>query len=257
MDVSSILAMNLVVVAVAVTLLWLVSLPLKDASIADLFWGAGFVLIALITFAVGDGTSRGIWLTVLTSIWGLRLSAYLSWRNHGKPEDSRYKAMRDHHGARFAWVSLLTVFLLQGAIMWVVSLPVQVGQVGGGPMSAFNYIGVAVWVVGFGFEAIGDFQLARFKSDQTNRGKVMDQGLWRYTRHPNYFGNCLIWWGLMMVAVTSSTLWLAISPILMTFLLLKVSGVALLDSDLKNRSDEFRRYIQQTSAFVPWWPKKA
>ncbi|MGB7348033.1 MAG: DUF1295 domain-containing protein [Pirellulaceae bacterium] len=255
MDLSSILLTTAVVIAAAVSLLWVISLPLKNASIADIFWGLGFVLIAAIAFTMGARDLRAIFVTVLTSIWGLRLTLYLAWRSHGKPEDSRYAAMRDHHGTRFWWVSFLTVFALQGAIMWGVSLPVQLGNTGDVPLGWFNYLGTAVWSIGFFFELVGDYQLARFKSAPENKGKVMDQGLWHYTRHPNYFGNSLIWWGLTMIAVTMSTSWLIISPIAMTFLLLKVSGVALLDKDLKNRSDQFRKYIQQTNAFLPWPPK--
>ncbi|WP_419189813.1 DUF1295 domain-containing protein [Stieleria marina] len=254
MDTWEILSATAAAIFVAVTILWLVSLWLKDASIADLFWGFGFVVIAAIAYAMGNQDLRGGLVAVLTAVWGLRLTGYLCWRNLGHGEDSRYRAMRDHHQERFWWVSFFTVFLLQGTIMWIVSLPVQVGQRSVQDLGPANFIGVAVWLVGFLFESIGDYQLARFKMDPANKGKVMDQGLWRYTRHPNYFGNALIWWGLTLLAMNLSTGWLLVSPVLMTFLLLKVSGVALLDKDLSNRSDEFRRYIARTSAFVPWPP---
>jgi steroid 5-alpha reductase family enzyme len=236
-------------------LLWLVSLRLKDASIVDIFWGLGFVLIAWATFVVATRDLRSFLLVAMTTIWGLRLAVYLAWRNHGKGEDTRYKAMRDYRGNTFWWVSLITVFGLQGAVMWLISLPIQIGQADETPLSVLNYAGVIVWVIGFLFESLGDYQLARFKSAPQAKGKVMDQGLWRYTRHPNYFGNSLIWWGIFWVSASSSTLWLAISPILMTFLLLKVSGVALLEKSLANRSGEYRDYIGRTSSFIPWPPK--
>ncbi|WP_246151502.1 DUF1295 domain-containing protein [Rubripirellula reticaptiva] len=243
-------------VSIAMVVLWLVSLRLKDASIVDIFWGLGFVLIAWMTMAVATQDLRSILLVAMTTIWGVRLAAYLAWRNHGKGEDSRYAAMRDHRGGSFWWVSLVTVFGLQGAVMWLISLPIQVGSCETVPMSLPNYAGLIVWAIGFLFESVGDFQLARFKSKAENNGKVMDRGLWRYTRHPNYFGNSLIWWGIFWVSASSSTLWLAISPILMTFLLLKVSGVALLEKSLANRSGEYRDYICRTSAFFPWPPAR-
>lgn len=200
---------------------------------------------------------RSILLVAMTTIWGVRLAVYLAWRNHGKDEDPRYKAMRDYRGNSFWWVSLFTIFGLQGAVMWLVSLPVQVGQADVTPLSVLNYGGMIVWTLGFLFESLGDYQLARFKSNSEAEGQVMDQGLWRYTRHPNYFGNALIWWGIFWVSASSSTFWLAISPILMTFLLLKVSGVALLEKSLATRSEEYRDYIRRTSTFIPWPPKRA
>ncbi len=255
MELINLLSLNATIVLAAVLILWVISVWLKDASIADIFWGFGFVLIAIVSWSMGTRDSRATLLTLLTAIWGLRLTGYLAWRNHGKPEDSRYAAMRKHHGDRFWWVSLLTVFLLQGAIMWIVSLPVQAGQTNEAPMSYLAFLGFAAWLVGFFFESVGDFQLARFKSNPANSGQVMDQGLWKYTRHPNYFGNCLVWWGITAVAFSVANAWIVVSPVLMTFLLLKVSGVALLDKDLKNRSDDFRDYIQRTSAFIPLPPK--
>jgi steroid 5-alpha reductase family enzyme len=246
--------LNAAVVCVAMILLWLISLRLKDASIVDIFWGLGFVLIAWVTFSSTAGGPRATLLVALTTIWGLRLAAYLAWRNHGKGEDPRYAAMREHRGQAFWWISLFTVFGLQGVVMWLISLPVQVGQTLESPMAVFNYAGIVIWGIGFLFESVGDYQLARFKSGHHAYGKVMDQGLWRYTRHPNYFGNALIWWGLYLVAVSPSTIWLAVSPIVMTFLLLKVSGVALLERSLASRSEAYRDYVRRTSAFIPWPP---
>lgn len=255
MNTPQILMINAALVAAAMIVLWLISLRLKDASIVDIFWGLGFVLIAWTTFFFASGGTRAILLATLTTFWGVRLGAYLAWRNHGKGEDSRYKEMRDHRGDAFWWFSLFSVFGLQGIVMWLVSLPVQVGQIVDSPMNVVNHLGIAVWAVGFFFEAIGDYQLARFKLRQNRNQKVMDQGLWRYTRHPNYFGDFMIWWGLFLVSVSASTLWLVVSPLVMTFLLLKVSGVALLERNLTSRSAEYRNYFLQTSAFIPWPPK--
>jgi steroid 5-alpha reductase family enzyme len=255
MTIWQVLLLNAVAIAVVMIVLWGISLRLKDASIVDIFWGCGFVLVAWLTAFLTVIGPRSILLVALTTAWGLRLAGYLAWRNHGRGEDPRYAAMRDHHGDSFWWVSLLTVFSLQGAVMWLVSLPVQVGQFNSAPLSVWAYLGVLFWLVGFVFESVGDYQLARFKSSSDQSRKVMDQGLWRYTRHPNYFGNAMIWWGIFLVAVNANTLWLVISPILMTFLLLKVSGVALLERSLSERSEEYRQYIRRTSAFIPWPPK--
>ncbi len=255
MSTIQVLLMNLGLIGVTMVTLWLISLRLRDASIVDIFWGVGFVLIAWATFAVTPSTLRSVLLVATTTIWGVRLAAYLAWRNHGKGEDARYQAMRDHRGESFWWFSLISVFGLQGAVMWLVSLPIQVGSADDSPLGVLNYASVAVWVVGFLFESVGDYQLAKFKMDPAMKGQVMDKGLWRYTRHPNYFGNTLIWWGIFGVSASVSTLWLAISPILMTFLLLKVSGVALLERSLAKRSSDYRDYVRRTSAFVPWMPK--
>jgi steroid 5-alpha reductase family enzyme len=152
---------------------------------------------------------------------------------------------------------LFTVFMLQGIVMWLVALPVQMGiSVNAtAPPSPVNYLGLMIWGVGFLCETFGDYQLARFKANTDNRGRVLDSGLWRYTRHPNYFGDALVWWGLFLTSVSTNTLWTVISPMLMNFLLVKVSGVALLERDLAQRSDEYRAYIARTSSFIPWPPK--
>mgnify|MGYP001819804803 FL=1 len=218
MSTTQILLLNAAVIAVSMLLLWLLSLRLRDASIVDICWGLGFVLIAWATCAsVAVGAHpvapRAFVLATLTTVWGLRLAAYLAWRNHGRGEDPRYRAMRDHHGKSFWWVSLITVFGLQGAVMWLVSLPLQIGPTDSTAMSTLNYCGIAVWGIGFLFESLGDYQLAKFKANADSGGKVMDQGLWRYTRHPNYFGNAMIWWGLFIVSASPATAWLAVSPL--------------------------------------------
>jgi steroid 5-alpha reductase family enzyme len=197
-------------------------------------------------------------LGCLAGLWALRLAGYLLWRNAGHGEDPRYGAMRRHWGKRFPWISLATVFGLQGLLQWVVSLPLQVGVAAPGvaPLGALDVLGLALFAAGLGFETIGDLQLARFKADPANAGRVMDRGLWRYTRHPNYFGDALAHWGLFAIALATPLGWLtALSPVVMTFLLLRVSGVALLERSIGRRRPEYAEYRRRTSAFVPRPPR--
>ncbi|MFA5882459.1 MAG: DUF1295 domain-containing protein [Acidimicrobiia bacterium] len=246
-------------IAALMLVTWLVSLPLRNASIVDLIWGLGFVLVAWAVRCTVDGNNARQWLLVgMVTLWGLRLSAYLTWRNHGNGEDYRYQAMRKHWGPRFWWVSLFTVFVVQGILMWTVSLSVQLGQVPEDPgLGVLAAVGVLVWAVGLGFEAIGDAQLARFKADPANAGTVMDQGLWRYTRHPNYFGDACVWWGITLVAVESGLGAVGIvGAVVMTVLLRRVSGVTLLEKSLKKRRAGYNEYIARTSPFVPRPPKR-
>ncbi|MEK6303243.1 MAG: DUF1295 domain-containing protein [Acidobacteriota bacterium] len=241
-------------------MLWLVSLAIKNASIVDIFWGAGFAVIAVVTFWLTDGYApRKLLIAALAAIWGTRLAIYIGSRNAGKGEDFRYQAMRKRHGDRFALASLLTVFSLQGVLMWVISLPLQFAQFSREParLTWLDFLGVALWAIGLSFEAIGDWQLARFKSNPANKGKVMDRGLWAFTRHPNYFGDALLWWGFFLIALaTPRGWWTVISPVLMTTLLMKVSGVALLEKTLVKTRPEYRDYVRRTSAFFPLPPKR-
>lgn len=259
MSVLDLLLSNAMMIGVLTFFLWLVSIRIKNVSIVDLFWGSGFAVVACFTlWQVGGHSLRGWWLTVLCSLWGFRLSIYLGIRNHGQPEDYRYAAMRSKREKSFWWSSLFIVFWLQGVVMWLVALPVQVGIETTAELTIWNSLGLPLWVVGFVFETLGDYQLARFKSLKKageDVGEVMDQGLWRYTRHPNYFGNALIWWGLTLIAIEVETLWLVISPMLMTFLLIKVSGVAMLERSLSKRSSDYRDYMQRTSSFFPLPPR--
>jgi steroid 5-alpha reductase family enzyme len=256
----TILAINLAVIAAAMLALWVVSLVRRDASIVDVFWGLGFALVAVVSHACGEGApARKTLVTVLALAWGVRLAAHLLWRNWGQGEDYRYRAMRARHGDRFAIVSLYLVFGLQGVLMWIVSLPLQVAQIAPGPdhLTWLDAAGAALWAVGFGCEALGDWQLARFRAEAANRGKVMDRGLWRYTRHPNYFGDAVVWWGFFLIALsTPAGWWSALGPIVMTFFLLRVSGVALLERGLERRKPEYQAYVERTSAFFPWPPKR-
>jgi steroid 5-alpha reductase family enzyme len=260
MSIASILGINLLAALALMFFVWILSLIRKDASIVDSFWGLGFVLIAWITLFNTDGyTGRRILLALLTTLWGLRLCIHITWRNRGHGEDKRYQAMRKQHGPRFWWISLFTVFGTQAVLMWVISLVVQVGQIAASPphFTWLDLVGVLVWYTGLLFEAIGDWQLARFKADPANKGRVMDQGLWAYTRHPNYFGESLIWWGMFLVTLSTPWGWIAIiSPAVITFLLLKVSGVTLLEKSIVETRPKYRDYIESTNAFVPWFPRK-
>ena len=252
---SILLASGLAALA-AFVVLWLISLIVRDASIVDPFWGSSFVLVAWVAWAVADDPgSRQTLLAVLVTIWGLRLTLYLAIRNLGKGEDYRYQAMRRRWGTRFPLVSLATVFILQAVLMWIVSLPVQVSMANPGDPGWLAWLGVAIWAFGLFFETVGDLQLARFKADPDNAGKVMDRGLWRYTRHPNYFGDFTVWWGLFLVAVTGfSMAWTVIGPILMSVLLLRVSGVAMLERTIAKRRPGYEEYARTTNAFFPWKP---
>jgi steroid 5-alpha reductase family enzyme len=240
---------------------WLLSVVKRDASIVDVFWGLGFVLIAHVACEAGGGYSgRKLLVTSLVSLWGVRLAAYLLWRNWGQGEDYRYRAMRNRHGERFTWVSLYTVFALQGGLMWVISLPLQVAQLSPVParLTWLDGLAALLWAVGIVFESVGDWQLARFKSDPANHGKVMNRGLWAYTRHPNYFGDAVVWWAFFLIALaTPHGAWTLISPLLMTFMLMRVSGVALLERKLVKTRPEYEAYRRQTNAFVPWFPRRA
>ncbi len=239
---------------------WLGSVFLEDASIVDRFWGGGFALAALVSFSYMDRmTPRALLLLAMAVIWGLRLSLYLTWRNWGQGEDYRYAAMRKRHGARFVVLSLFTVFLFQGVLTWIISLPLQVGIAAKqGELNVLDYIGAALWLIGLLFESVGDFQLARFKANPANKGTVMDRGLWRYTRHPNYFGDALLWWGIFLVAASAPYgVYTIFSPALMTFLLMRVSGVRLLEKKLRKTKPAYAAYAAETNAFFPGPPKRA
>lgn len=239
---------------------WAVSVAIEDASVADIAWGMTFVAIAWTAHLVGDGASdRSLLIAILVTIWGLRLSTYIWWRHDG--EDKRYREMRERQGAeRFALRSLVTVFLLQSGIAWVVSAPVQVAAVDPTPASlgALAFIGAAVTLFGTIFEATADVQLARFLAHKDESGKaVMDEGLWRYSRHPNYFGNATLWFGIWLIALEcGSAWWTIIGPIVMTVFLLKISGVALTEKNVKKSRPGYEDYIERTSSFIPMPPKR-
>ncbi len=243
----------------ALTLAWAVSVRLRDASIADVCWGAGFALLTGLYCLLSPTSTPRSWLVAgLVTAWGARLSLHIFRRNRGKGEDPRYRAMRASHGSAFWWRSLLTVFWLQGAILWFVALPLLVAVRAAQPaaLTAVDGLGVALFAVGFGFEVVGDRQLERFRAEPRNRGKVLDSGLWRFTRHPNYFGDAALWWGLYVIAAATPGGWLTVpSPALMTALLMRVSGVTLLEQGLTASKPGYRAYIARTPAFFPWFPR--
>ena len=256
---TTVLATCAVAIAAYMAAIWALSLPLRDASIADVFWGPGFALAAIVAAVISPPSARATLLVVLTSVWGVRLALHIGtrWRKK-KEEDRRYQAMRATWGDRFPWVSLFTVFLLQGALLWVVSLPLQAGAALGAarPLGPIDLAGVLVFGVGLAFEAVGDAQLARFLSDPSSRGRVMETGLWRYTRHPNYFGDALVWWGLGIIGAATGAWWCLLGPALMTFLLVRVSGVSLLEKDIAGRRPAYVAYVRRTSPFLPLPPAR-
>ncbi len=258
-DLSQTLGMTLAGTLATMVLLWLVATARHDVSIVDLFWGAGFAIVTWTALGLNSPASNRVWLlVVLTTLWGARLSLYLLYRNWGRGEDRRYSAMRARHGQRFVWVSLATVFLLQGAILWFVSLPLQVATVQSWPTTLgwLDGIGIIVWAVGIGCESIADWQLLRFKADPRNAGHVLDRGLWRFTRHPNYFGDFCVWWGLYLIAAAGGAVWTVASPMLMSLLLLKISGVTLLERTIIDRRPDYDDYQSRTNAFFPGPPRK-
>lgn len=240
--------------------LWGISLRKRDVSIVDIFWGLGFAIVIWRALSLHwPPTPRGWLLAALTTIWGVRLAGYLIWRNHGRGEDPRYAKMREKHGPRFAWISLFTVFLLQAAILWFVAMPLYAAATihSSKPLGVIDALGVLLWSVGLFFEAVGDWQLARFRSKPENRGQVMDRGLWRFTRHPNYFGDACVWFGLYTIAAAGGAWWTIASPIAMLVLLLKFSGVSLTESSIVDRRPAYAAYQKRTNAFFPGPPKQA
>ncbi|OGO26512.1 MAG: hypothetical protein A2Y54_03520 [Chloroflexi bacterium RBG_16_51_16] len=248
------------VIQVFMLLVWLCSLALKDSSIVDIFWGPGFVLTNWVAFGLTpEGYfARKSLLSVLVTIWGLRLGLHILVRNLGKPEDFRYQAMRIEGGKTWWWISYFKVFVLQGFLMWLIAAPLLAAQIHSEPqhLTWIDAGAVVIWVIGFFFEAAGDWQLMHFKADPSNKGRVLNTGVWRYTRHPNYFGDAVQWWGFYFLAVSAGGWFTLFSPMLMTGLLLRVSGVTLLEKTLKATKPEYQRYINSTSPFLPWFPKE-
>lgn len=248
---------GLAAVLLALTLLWMLSLRLRDASIIDSFWGPGFALATLVYYLVdGSRASRGTLVLLLVTTWAARLGYHLHRRNRRMGEDPRYVAMREKYGKRWELISLFRVFWLQGAIMWTVSAPLLAAVLGRASLSALDVAGAAIFLVGLALESLADHQLTRFRADPANKGRVLESGLWRYSRHPNYFGDAVVWWGLYAVAAGAGAYWTIFAPVIMTFLLLKVSGVPLLEKSLSQSRPGYAEYVRRTSAFVPWPPKK-
>ena len=256
----TIMGWNLAAVAAMMIIGWFISLVYRNVTIVDSLWGLGFVLVAWLTYLMSDGYwGRKLLIASLVTMWGLRLSFYLTRRNWGKGEDPRYGGWRKKSGESFWLVSLFKVFFLQALFLWVISLPLQIGLLAPIPNSLtwLEIGGSVVWTVGFIFECVGDWQLARFKSDPANKGLVMDQGLWKYSRHPNYFGEFLVWWGFFLIALsTPNNWWTVVSPLIVTAVLLKMTGIPLTEGNLVKTRPGYQDYIIRTNAFIPWFPRK-
>ena len=240
-------------------ILWFVmSVIWKRNDVADVAWGLGFVVAACTALVTNRGTSpQGVVVLVLVTLWGLRLALHISSRNRGKSEDPRYQAWRKEWGAHFYLRSFLQVYLLQGFLLLVISIPVIfLIQAPYHPFSILNILGAGVWLIGFLFEAVGDYQLRRFKREPSNRGRVMQSGLWRYSRHPNYFGEVVLWWGLYLITLSvPGGWWTVIGPLTITALILFVSGIPMLEKRYEG-NPEFEDYKRRTSAFLPLPPKE-
>jgi steroid 5-alpha reductase family enzyme len=246
-----------VVVVLGVTLA--VALGQGRHTVVDVAWGLGFVAIAVAAFLAGDGDPGRSWLVLaLTAGWGLRLGAHIHRRSRGRGEDPRYEELlaKAPPGGRTAF-AVRRIYLTQGVVMWFVSLPVQVAMVQPQGLGALAWAGAAVWAVGLFFETVGDWQLERFRAEPSNRGRVLDTGLWHYTRHPNYFGDACVWWGLWLVAASAwPGVLFVLSPLAMTWNLAKGTGAALLEKDIADRRPDYADYVRRTSGFVPLPPRK-
>lgn len=238
-------------------LVWVIATVRRNTGLVDIFW-SGFFLAGAAVYAVASPLleARALLVLVLVAVWSLRLSVYLAVRNWNAPEDHRYRAIRERNDPGFAWKSLYLVFGLQALLAWLISAPLAASISANAAIGALDAFGAALAVFGIGFEAIADTQLARFKAEPANAGRVLNRGLWRYTRHPNYFGEFCVWWGLYAIALAAGAWWTVFSPVLMTVLLLKVSGVALLEKDIGERRPAYRDYVARTNAFLPGPPRE-
>ncbi|WP_373024711.1 DUF1295 domain-containing protein [Thioalkalivibrio sp.] len=235
---------------------WAASVARRDASLVDRFWGGGFVLVTLVWWGLSGGPLQALWIVIPVLLWGLRLSAFITWRNWGHGEDGRYTDMRTGRSdGAFAARSLVTIFWLQGALVAVIGLPmlavIQAEELRW-PLAA---AGLVVWATGLFFEAVADAQMARFRADPANRGQVMDRGLWRYSRHPNYFGEIVVWIGFGLLALAAGGWWAVPSAVLMILLILRVSGVTLLERRLHESRPGYADYVRRTNTLIPGPPR--
>ena len=237
---------------------WLVSLYKKDASIVDSMWSIFFV-VALVCYLALEPVQgpRTALVSGLLCLWAIRLSVYLTYRNWGQPEDRRYQAIRTRNQPHYALKSLAYVFTVQAVLAWIISLPIQPVIASPSPITWLDYLGIVIFICGFLIETIADTHMALFKLKRgPSSHRVLDQGLWRYSRHPNYFGETMLWWGFYLIALSAGAAWwIIISPLLMNVLLLKVSGVPMLEIDLAESNPDYKKYIQSTSPFIPRPPK--
>ena len=260
------LLLNAVVLVAVVLVLWAISVKIGDVSFIDSFWGAGMALMALTSWLqLEEPGAVANLLLAMTAAWGLRLGIYLFRRWQAEGEDKRYERMlrKDREKGRFAFAALTKVWLGQAFLLFLVSSPAQLGILSSeapAPLAGIAWAGIALYLVGITFEWLGDWQLARFKADPANKGEVMDKGLWRYTRHPNYFGDACAWWGIWLVAASVSweiAAWTVVGPLFLTFTLVKWSGAALLEKGMKHTRPGYEDYKRRTSAFIPMPPKKS
>jgi steroid 5-alpha reductase family enzyme len=255
-------ALGLLVVMAMAIVGWLASLAKGNVNLVDSLWSLFFLATAA-TYAwhAPDAGPRSALVLALVALWALRLALHLALRNWGKPEDHRYQAIRANHSPGFAWKSLVIIFALQATLAWGISLPLAAAVFSPLPLNGLDALGATMILLGLVYEAVADRQLARFKADPVNKARILDRGLWRYSRHPNYFGEACVWWGFWTIALAGSGWCIAglslLSPLIMTWLLLRVSGVALLEKDIARRRPAYRDYIARTSAFIPWPPKPA
>lgn len=237
-------------------LAWTIATARRNAGLVDVFWSL-FLLLSAIVFAIFADTGARGWLALgLVAVWALRLSGYLAWRNWNAPEDRRYRAIRARNEPGFAWKSLYLVFGLQALLAWLISAPLAAAIAVTAPLSALDFAGAGLAAFGIAYETAADWQLAHFKAGPANAGRVMNRGLWRYSRHPNYFGEFCVWWGLYAMALGAGAWWTVFSPLLISVLLLRVSGVTLLEKDIGERRPAYRDYIARTNAFFPGPPKE-
>lgn len=237
-----------------------IALRVGKHSVVDTAWGVGIALTAATAFAVSSGhgqPERRYLLLAASVLWGLRLAGYVGWRNHGQPEDPRYRDLLARARGNRNGYALRKVYLLQALILWLATMPVQAGLAERAPVGPLAVTGAVLWLVGFVFESAGDWQLARFKADPANRGQIMDRGLWRYTRHPNYFGDFCMWWGLFGISLGSWTgLAFVFAPLLMTFILTRGTGQAMTDRLMTASRPGYADYVARTSGFIPLPPRR-
>jgi len=254
----SLIVASALLIFVYMTGLFFLAHARKDNSLADIGWGIGFILVAALSLVLEPGwTFRRLLVDILVTAWGLSLAAHVFLRNRKRGEDFRYAKWRREWGRTFVLRSYLQVFVLQGLILLIIAYPIiLVNHSSDSTRTPLDAIGLAVWIVGFLFETVGDEQLRRFKRDPSAKGRIMTAGLWKYTRHPNYFGEATMWWGIFLISLSVQNGWTAVvSPAVITFMLLRVSGVTMLEKKYAD-NPEFAAYARRTSAFVPWFPKK-
>lgn len=252
----SIYLYSLVAIGLFAMLGWILSLMRDNVTHVDSMWSLFFILAAYTTaLFVYEGQLRVYLVLAFVTIWAVRLCAYLTWRNWGPHEDHRYVQIRQNNEPHFWLKSIYIIFGLQAVLAWVISLSLYGAIDSNAPFNILDYLGSLLFLFGFVWESVADWQLTRFKNNLQNTGKVLDTGLWRYSRHPNYFGECCIWWGFYLFALAGGAWWAIISPLLMTLLLLKISGVSLLETNITERRPAYQEYIQSTNSFIPGSPK--